>query len=244
MSAIKREERIGGQRLILGDCLEVMKELESVDAVVTDPPYGVGDGVGSKARAGGHKARKEKTKYKCFEDTRKYIMEVVIPAIEAARKISERTILTCGVKNMFCYPEPKHVGSFQYSGSTVMSSWGPMLWQPILFYGKDPYPQTMKPDSFQNCNGSERGVDHPCPKPYKQWAALMQRVTRPNETILDPFMGSGTTLVACQKLGRQGIGIELDPDYFEIACKRVEEAARQPDLFVQPTTTEPTQGGL
>ena len=47
-------------------------------------------------------------------------------------------------------------------------------------------------------------------------------------------MGSGTTLVACAKLGRKGIGIELDPDYFDIACRRVEEAYRQPDLFIAP----------
>ena len=53
------------------------------------------------------------------------------------------------------------------------------------------------------------------------------------ETVLDPFMGSGTTLVACAKLGRKGIGIELDPDYFEIACKRVREAYAQPDMFVE-----------
>jgi DNA modification methylase len=57
------------------------------------------------------------------------------------------------------------------------------------------------------------------------------------KTILDPFMGSGTTLVACAKLGRKGIGIELDPDYFDIACRRVEQAYRQPDLFIpQPPT--------
>lgn len=54
------------------------------------------------------------------------------------------------------------------------------------------------------------------------------------KTILDPFMGSGTTLVACQKTGRAGTGIELDPDYFAIACKRVDEATRQPDMFVAP----------
>ena len=63
------------------------------------------------------------------------------------------------------------------------------------------------------------------------------------ETILDPFMGSGTTLVACAKLGRKGIGIELDPDYFDIACKRVEEAYRQPDLFVAPPSA-PVQEGF
>ncbi len=63
------------------------------------------------------------------------------------------------------------------------------------------------------------------------------------QTILDPFMGSGTTLVACQRMGRHGTGIELDPDYFDIACRRVDEAARQPDLFVAPEPA-PVQGGL
>ena len=52
--------------------------------------------------------------------------------------------------------------------------------------------------------------------------------------VIDPFMGSGTTLVACAKLGRSGIGIELDPDYFDIACERVEKAYQQTDLFVAP----------
>ena len=74
---------------------------------------------------------------------------------------------------------------------------------------------------------------HPTQKPValREWCLGFL----PNaQTILDPFMGSGTTLVACQRLGRQGIGIELDPDYFEIACNRVDEATRQPDLFIAP----------
>ena len=77
------------------------------------------------------------------------------------------------------------------------------------------------------------GKVHPTQKPV----ALMEWCLGflPNaETILDPFMGSGTTLVACAKLGRKGIGIELDPEYFQIACRRVDEAYRQPDLFVAP----------
>ena len=54
-------------------------------------------------------------------------------------------------------------------------------------------------------------------------------------------MGSGTTLVACAKMGRKGIGIELDPDYFDIACKRVEEAYKQPDLFLEVVNAKPEQ---
>ena len=63
------------------------------------------------------------------------------------------------------------------------------------------------------------------------------------QTILDPFMGSGTTGVACTKLGRKFIGIEIEPKYFDIACRRIEEAWRQPRLFDEPTTP-PTQGAL
>ena len=84
---------------------------------------------------------------------------------------------------------------------------------------------------------------HPSQKPL----ALMEWCLSflPNATtILDPFMGSGTTLVACQKLGRKGTGIELDPDYFDIACKRVDEATRQPDMFVSQAAPAPTQGGF
>lgn len=72
---------------------------------------------------------------------------------------------------------------------------------------------------------------------------LIKDFAGPHGDILDPFMGSGTTLVACQRLGRHGTGIEMDPDYFDIACKRVDEATRQPDLFVAPPPA-PTQQGF
>ncbi len=64
------------------------------------------------------------------------------------------------------------------------------------------------------------------------------------ETILDPFMGSGTTLVACAKMGRKGIGIEMDPGYFNAACRRVEQAYREPDMFVVVPQPQPKQEAL
>lgn len=79
---------------------------------------------------------------------------------------------------------------------------------------------------------SPTGIGHPTSKPVGLMRDLIE-VTG-GQTILDPFMGSGTTGVACAKLGRKFIGIELDPGYFDIACKRIEEAYRQPDFFVEP----------
>ncbi len=90
----------------------------------------------------------------------------------------------------------------------------------------------------------ERGQVHPTQKPIAIIEHMVMASSNYAQTILDPFMGSGTTLVACAKLGRAGIGIELDPDYFDIACKRVDEAYRQPDMFVQADKTEPTQEGF
>lgn len=98
------------------------------------------------------------------------------------------------------------------------------------------------PDIWRHKWSSQRESGHPAEKPVSLLAEIVRQT--PAETILDPFMGSGTTLVACAKLGRRGIGIELDPDYYEIACKRVEEAYRQPDLFVEQPAPAPVQEGF
>jgi hypothetical protein len=86
---------------------------------------------------------------------------------------------------------------------------------------------------------SPTGTGHPTSKPV----GLMQDLigVTGGHVILDPFMGSGTTLVACQRMGRHGIGIELDPDYFDIACRRADEAARQPDLLIDAPAPKPLQ---
>ena len=73
---------------------------------------------------------------------------------------------------------------------------------------------------------------------------LVQRASLSGETVLDPFMGSGTTGVACVKLGRKFIGIELDEGYFDIACRRIAEAYRQPDMFIEPPAPPAEQMAL
>ena len=88
---------------------------------------------------------------------------------------------------------------------------------------------------YQHCvNGPTRHGGHPTEKPIPLMSELVADFTNPGQTILDPFMGSGTTGVACAKMGRRFIGIELDAKYFDIACKRIEEGYSQPDFFVQP----------
>jgi DNA modification methylase len=108
-----------------------------------------------------------------------------------------------------------------------------------------PVNATKIPDAIIRCarETSPQYSEHPARFPVRFAHELIEPYSAIGETILDPFMGSGTTLVACQKLGRAGIGIEIDPDYFQIACKRVDEAMRQPDLFVQPAP-QPIQEGL
>jgi adenine-specific DNA-methyltransferase len=85
---------------------------------------------------------------------------------------------------------------------------------------------------------------HPCEKPLALMTHILETSTSDAQTILDPFMGSGTTGVAALQLGRKFIGIELDTGYFDIACKRIEEAWRQPRLFEEPKRKPAPAPGL
>jgi DNA modification methylase len=67
---------------------------------------------------------------------------------------------------------------------------------------------------------------------------LVERASLPKDTILDPFMGSGTTGVAAVRMGRRFIGIELEPRWFDLSCKRISEALRQPDMFIERPKAE------
>ena len=231
---MRREERIGDCRLILGDCLEVMASFPScfcVHATVTDPPYGVGY-EGSVTKHG-----KNGFAYDGFNDTPENVATVCVPAVRRAVSISRSAVVTPGNANAFKYDEPRSLGAIYYPSGANSGPWGFVCSQPLFYYGKDPYLAKALgrlPNAFASTESTDRSVRHPCPKPINVMRWLVNRVSFPGETVLDPFMGSGTTLVACAKLGRKGIGIEVDPGYFDIACRRVEEAYRQPDMFVEP----------
>ena len=215
MSAIIREEYIGGQRLILGDCLAVMQELGRFDAVVTDPPYGMKrDGKPpSTSSHGGHKGYA----FKGWDKS--------APPAEVFRSIfaisGEQIIWGA---NFF----PQHLRPamgwlFWDKGQRISQSDGE-----LAFASRE---NALRVFTLNRAALAQDGAVHPTQKPL----ALMEwclGFVPAAQTVLDPFMGSGTTLVACQRLGRMGTGVEIDPDYFDVACRRVEEATRQPDLFV------------
>jgi site-specific DNA-methyltransferase (adenine-specific) len=98
---------------------------------------------------------------------------------------------------------------------------------------------------YTHCVNTGRQGEHPTEKPVPLMAEIVADFTRPGELICDPFMGSGTTGVACIKLGRRFIGIEQNERWFDLACRRIEEAYRQPRLFEEPAPKpKPKQDSL
>ena len=230
---IIKEERIGGQRLILGDCRDVMPMLGRFDACLTDPPYGTADawqgGFSGKhgwGRQDGMKAKRNA--WDAERPTREVFSQILLQ--------SKEQIIWGG--NYFADVLPP---------SMRWLAWDKCQRNFTLADFELAWTSQNKAARAFNLARAQAALDgkdnHATPKPV----ALMEWCLGflPNaKTILDPFMGSGTTLVACQRLGRNGTGIELDPEYFAIACKRVDEATRQPDLFVAAPPTKPVQEGF
>lgn len=221
------EQLADGVTLYLGDCREVIPTLKDIDTIVTDPPYGIG------------------FKYYSYIDTRDNLRNL-IAALFANRHKFKRAAILCGPSQIHEYPPSEWVGAITWDTTGSFGKFGYSQWTPILLYGADL-------DGFGNINGItktdvyhisggssvgfQRGADekeHTCPKPLNIMRYTVQRYTEPNSGILDPFMGSGTTGVASIKLGRKFIGIEIEPKYFDIACRRISEALKQPDMFIEP----------
>lgn len=221
-----REEIIGDCRLILGDCREVMTTLGKVDAVVTDPPYGIGKD-GQKRTTGGHGGRKA---YEFLGWDKQRPERQVFDLI---RSLSEQQVIWGG--NYFADFLPATRKWLVWDkGQRINQSDGEL--------------------AYTSADGALRiftqnrvallieGAEHPTQKPIEvmQWSLLQLPCA---QTILDPFMGSGTTGVACANLGRKFIGIEICEAYFDIACRRIDEAYRQPRLFEEPAP-KPVQANL
>jgi DNA modification methylase len=221
---MSRVEHIGRATLYLGDCREILPTLPKVDAVVTDPPYGIKMDKGTRGCGydgfGLGKKRTPRT-YAGGWDGERPSADVFSAMLDAA---------------------PLHIvwgGNYFSDLLPVSQKW---LWwdklQTMPTYSDGELAWTSLPGTSTKkfvYNGSgllakEQERFHPTQKPVQlmKWCANFT-----SGTILDPFMGSGTTGVACMELGRDFVGIERDPAYFDIACKRIEDAQRQGDFFVE-----------
>jgi site-specific DNA-methyltransferase (adenine-specific) len=229
-----RVEQIGTATLYLGDALDVLPMLPKVDAVITDPPYGVGlQAKRAKQRGGVVTARGDG--YASFDDTEDSVRTLIIPRLEMALSIANRGAVTPGTRCLMFYPRPTDIGCFFSAAGTGMSAWGFTCSQPILYYGKCPFLARGMGARANSCGqtypNDANEVDHPCAKPLPMMRWLVGRVSWDGETVLDPFMGSGTTGVASLLGNRKFIGIEIEPKYFEIACERITNAQRQSSLL-------------
>jgi DNA modification methylase len=218
--------------------LEILPTLTGVDAVVTDPPYGVV--LGSRVNNG-----RERDAYESFDDSPEALESIIRAAMPHMLRIARRCVLTPGVRNQWKWPTPTHVGAIFQPAGAGCNAWGFSCWQPIFYYGEDPFSgKGSRPDSFQCTEAAEKN-GHPCPKPIGLWTKVLHRVSLEGETILDPFAGSGTTGVACLRTNRRFIGIEIDEHYAAIAAKRLARAEADvrnslPFPEPQPRPKQPT----
>lgn len=196
-----------GQTIYHSDCRAILPHLPPVDLVLTDPPYGIG------------------LEYGSFRDEPDNVRRLVETTIPRCIQLSKRTVLTCGTRQQHFYPPPTWVLCWLNKAGAYPNPWGFTCWQPILVYGTDPYLENKlgsRPDVIEHSEKSPQYYDHPCPKPEGFWKKLLLRCSvKETDVVLDPLMGSGTTLVACKELGRKGIGIEISEAYCAIAAKRL-----------------------
>lgn len=241
-----RIETIGDATLYLGDCLEVLLGLDrNVDHVIADPPY-------------------EKEAHTSMRRTQKSIKSGIDDSLEfdaitadMRTKVSSITTEMCdGWSMFFCQAEA--VGDWRDALEDAGAKYKrTMIWvkpdsspqfngmMPAMGYESIPLAWCGKGKPHWN-GGGKRGVFthltnqpdrhglHQTEKPVSLMRELVSLFSNPGQLILDPFMGSGTTGVACAAYGRRFIGIEKDPIYFNVACRRIDAAYKQPRLFAEP----------
>jgi site-specific DNA-methyltransferase (adenine-specific) len=247
------EERIGPHRLFLGDCMDVMPSLGPVDHVISDPPY-----EDELHNAMGRIRR---------NDGREMVQTLGFDGVNASRADIARESVRCASGWVILFTLAEGVRAWRDDLQDSGAKWDTTcFWvKPDAsprFNGQGPargaecfvtcwagsgyrkWNAGGKRGVYVHCvNGPARHGAHPTEKPVSLMSEIVGDFTQPGQTILDPFAGSRTTGVACQKLGRKFIGIEKDPDYVAVMCRRLDETMRQPDLFV-PAPPRPEQAGF
>ena len=215
MSTPRVEQLAEGVTLHLGDCREILPTLGKVDAVVTDPPYGLAD----LWQGGGGSPKTSWT----FDPREARAWDREAPAVVLGLpSLAGECVIWGG--NYFPLPPSRcwlvwdKKQNDQWTTGQAELAWT-SIDRPVRVY------------RFAQCEQASEGPkDHPTQKPWSLMVWCLKWIE--GRTILDPFMGSGTTGVAAVKLGRRFIGIEIEPKYFDIACRRISDALKQPDMFI------------
>jgi len=203
---------IGNATLYLGDCLEILPRLPKVDACITDPPYGIG------ASAGVGKYGRLKTIDlgwdSCAPDAG--LIQLVVSAGEFVVIFGGNYMELPPTRNFLVWDKGAGFKGRDFAECELAwCSW-------------DANARVLSHDPL--ARGDYRCKEHPTQKPVPVMTWAIGHAPKA-QTILDPFMGSGTTGVAAVQMGRHFIGIEREPKYFDIACKRIEDAQRMGDMF-------------
>ena len=209
------EQLAEGVTLYLGDCREILPTLGKVDAVVTDPPYGIAD-VWTKGgqRHGWQNANKQMALRNSWDKeppTKEFF--------DSLRAAAAEVVIWGG--NYFELPPSRCWFVWNKPERNFSLAEAELAWT-----NRDALVRVI------DARRSDTGREHPTQKPLEVMRWTIEKLK--GKTILDPFMGSGTTGVAAVKLGRKFIGIEIEPKYFDIACRRIQAALDAPDMFIEP----------
>ena len=218
---LRVEHLAEGVTLYLGDCREILPTLGKVDAVVTDPPYGIAHTWkgGSKKKYGWGKAMDESAARNKWDSA--------APSVDTISQI-----LACSTQQIIWGGN-----YFDLPGSRCWLVWNKaergfsLADAELAWTSLDSVVRVFDaPRIWSNRGENGDGAEHPTQKriDLMQWC-----IEKTKGAILDPFMGSGTTGVAAVNLGRKFIGIEIEPEYFDIACKRIQAALDAPDMFIE-----------
>jgi len=195
-------------KLYIGDCIEFMKKMpdKSVNLLLTDPPYGVN------------------LKYATLEDTPDNWFKLMKDFIPEAKRIANCVIFpSCQIKRLKWFYEnyPPDWLICWYKGATSCASFvGFNDWEPMIVYGKNK--KVWMHDYIKTPNTEKMGnYGHPCPKPIEWAKQIIEKATKDDMTVFDPFLGSGTVGVAARMLGRKFIGIDICEKYVETSFNRI-----------------------
>lgn len=243
---MRREDLAEGVTLYLGDCVETMHELASVDQIICDPPYeqlmhDLHQSVKLRRNDGG-----SERKALGFVG----IDKIRVPFIEQVGRINRGWLLAfCNIEGVWHWRQALIEGGLKFKTTCIwnkpdatpkLNGQGPALAYECITTtwcgkGHSRWNGGGKRGVFTHfTNSPERTGLHPTEKPVSLMRELVALFSDPGEIVCDPFMGSGTTGVAAIGLGRKFIGIEIEPKYFDISCRRISDALARPDMFIVP----------